>query len=171
MTARSLLISRVIKLDKFGVDIIVLACNTAHIIYPELIKYTNSYFPSLIDLVSTKASRLKLRRVGIFATPTTIKSGLYQNKLAKFGISAVIPSQKTINYLEMIIRKLITGENINQDKLFRIGKNFIKKNNLDGLILGCTELPLVFPKNKFLPNQILDSLDILADTLINYVRC
>ena len=41
---------------------------------------------------------------------------------------------------------------------------FIKDNNLDGVILGCTELPLVFPNCKF--KNVIDSLDVLADHLL-----
>ena len=165
-----MLISRVKKLDVFGVNIICLACNTAHLLYPELTKYTNIHFPSLINIVSQKASDFKYRRVGIMASPTTLKSKLYQNSLEKLGIFYYIPNSKTINYLESVIRAVIGGQKINQDTLYITGKRFINENNLDGLILGCTELPLVFPKNKFPTGQIIDCLDILADTLISYQK-
>jgi aspartate racemase len=148
-----------------------LACNTAHLLYPDLISYTSAYFPSLIDLVSIQALKNKYQRVGILASPITIKTRLYQNSLDKLGIKSVTPDNNIIDYLETVIRNVIRGENINRFKLFNIGNKFIRDNNLDGLIIGCTELPLVFPKNKFPQNQILDSLDILADTLINYVKC
>ena len=90
--------------------------------------------------------------------------------MEKLGIFYYIPNSKTINYLESVIRAVIGGQKINQDTLYITGKRFINENNLDGLILGCTELPLVFPKNKFPTGQIIDCLDILADTLISYQK-
>ena len=169
--AKSLLISRIKKLDTYEVDIIGLACNTAHLLYPELVKRTKVFFPSLIDLVCQQALKKKYHRVGILATPTTIRSKLYQNSLKKLLIKPIVPKTKTINYLEKIIRKVINGHKINKNRLYKISVNFIKENNLDGLILGCTELPYVFPRSRFSSNQIIDCLDILADTLINYHKC
>jgi aspartate/glutamate racemase len=42
---------------------------------------------------------------------------------------------------------------------------FINENELDGLILGCTELPLVFPKNKF--RNVIDCMEVLSDNLLD----
>ena len=41
---------------------------------------------------------------------------------------------------------------------------FVKKQKLDGIILGCTELPLAFPQNK--SENIVDCLDVLSDALL-----
>ena len=49
-------------------------------------------------------------------------------------------------------------------------KEFIKKNRIKGIILGCTELPLAFPKSKFKDVKIFDSLDILADAIITHLK-
>ncbi|MFH1832904.1 MAG: aspartate/glutamate racemase family protein [Candidatus Levyibacteriota bacterium] len=41
----------------------------------------------------------------------------------------------------------------------------LKRRGAEGLILGCTELPLIFPKSFEIP--IFDSLEILARALLN----
>ena len=41
---------------------------------------------------------------------------------------------------------------------------------MKGVILGCTELPLAFPKSDFSDIKIFDSLDILADAVVEHLN-
>lgn len=67
--------------------------------------------------------------------------------------------------LEAIIRKVIAGKITKQDrlKLVEIARS-LKDKGAQGLILGCTELPLIFPKRFDIP--VFDSLEILARALL-----
>ena len=67
--------------------------------------------------------------------------------------------------LESIIRKVIAGEVKKQDKLKLIEiATSLKQRGAEAIILGCTELPLIFPKRFDIP--VFDSLEILARTLL-----
>lgn len=164
--ARDILISRVKSLSNFGCTTIAMACNTGHILYPDLVKVTKANFPSLIDLVSISANRKGLKRVGLLATKTTIESRIYDSALMKLGIQICLPDNKFLQKQEEIIRYVIangetrTFENV----LIEMTQKFIDKEHLDGIILGCTELSLAFPKNKF--KNTIDSLDTLANYLL-----
>lgn len=156
---------RVKKLNKLNVDLIVMTCNTAHILHPQLSVISLCPFPSLIDSVTTEAKKSKLKRIGLLATPTTIKTNLYSNKF--------LPDKKLQNLTEKLIKKAIISEVKTGDtnKLIVETKKFIKSNQLDGLILGCTELPLIFPNSKKFKIPIFNSLDILANSVINFLKC
>lgn len=72
--------------------------------------------------------------------------------------------------LEEIIRKVIAGKIKRSDKveLVKIAKS-LKKRGARGIILGCTEFPLVFPKRFDIP--VFNSLEILARALLrNYYK-
>lgn len=72
--------------------------------------------------------------------------------------------------LEIIIRRVIAGEIKKSDKakLVKITKT-LEERGAQGIILGCTELPLIFPKRFSIP--IFDSLEILARALLrNYYK-
>jgi aspartate racemase len=163
--ARSMLINRTKKLVNFGVDVIAIACNTAHLLYPELSQINGANFISMIDCVNDQIRYKKLKRVGLLATPTTIKMKLYGCSFCDLFVLPIIDQKK----YERIIRNIVAGKtNLEQiEYLYQSTNEFIEKFNLDGIILGCTELPLIFPKNKF-SIPILDSLDILAESLVNY---
>lgn len=164
--AQVMLVDRVVRLNQFGVNIIAMACNTAHLLYPVLSSYSEAKFISMIDSVSYLASQKGYQRVGLFASPTTIKSDLYQVSLCRFQIEVIYPSVSVQNNLETIIRDVISGKKLSSqaDYLLQTAKAFIRDQQLDGLILGCTELPLVFPKEKL---EVIDSLDVLAECLLN----
>lgn len=165
--AERTLISRVKRLNGFGCNTIAMVCNTAHILYPKLLPYSQAKFLSLIALVAKRVNDAGMKRVGLFATPTTIKLKLYQKELAKFNIDAVTPNRQIQKLHEKIIRDVIViGEtNLYKEQLCKITKRFIQKNHLDGVILVCTELPLIFPTNKF--TNVIDCLDVLADELLS----
>ena len=67
--------------------------------------------------------------------------------------------------MEVIIRKVIAGEVKKSDKLelIKIAKS-LKQRGAQGIILGCTEFPLIFPKSFNMP--VFDSLEILARALL-----
>jgi aspartate racemase len=72
--------------------------------------------------------------------------------------------------LEIIIRRVISGEIKRSDKIKLVGiAKSLEKRGAQGIILGCTELPLIFPKRFSIP--IFDSLGILARALLcNYYK-
>jgi aspartate racemase len=164
--AKRMLISRVKKLDNFGCTDISMVCNTGHILFPVLSKVSNSNMISLIDAVRDAVLVKKLKRVGLLASKTTIKSGLFKKAFAPTETSVINPDNQTLDICERIIRGVIAN-NISKSAVRSLVKRtrlFMKKKRLDGIILGCTELPLAFPKNE-LPN-VIDCLDVLSDKLL-----
>lgn len=76
------------------------------------------------------------------------------------------PSNFQLKILEEIIRKVIAGEIKRPDKikLVEIARS-LQKRGAQGIILGCTELPLIFPKKFEMP--VFNSLEILARALLH----
>lgn len=165
VSARRMLISRVERLNDFGCSTIAMVCNTGHILYEDLSSRSKAEFVSLIDIIAKQAQKLDLKKVGVLATQTTIRLKLYDKVLLAFGIEVFYPVGRAQKMYEKIIRSVIAGRAaIFPKKLFQMTKEFVENNKLDGVILGCTELPLVFPKYRF--NNIIDGLDVLAKELL-----
>ena len=164
--ARKMLVSRIKKLNKFGCTKIAMVCNTGHLLFPELSKASEGRMISLIDVVRDKVLASNFKRVGLLATRTTIKSNLYKNAFAGTNVNIINPNNETIEICEKIIKGRIANINSREltSKLLVKTNEFLEKQKLDGIILGCTELPLAFPKNK--PKKFIDCLDVLSDTLL-----
>jgi len=164
--AKRMLISRVKKMNNFGIGNVGMVCNTGHLLYKSLSKISKAKFYSMIDLVTDEVKKRGYKRVGVLATPMTVKFNLYGKSLSKNGIKVYYSLVGIQKLHESIIRNMISGKkNNSQIKEFEtLTKKFIKKNEIDGIILGCTELPLVFPKNNF--ENVIDCMDVLADKLL-----
>lgn len=161
----NILKSRVKRLENFNPLCFGIACNTAHVLLKDLQTNTDVPFVSIINEVAKKVAEAQIDKIGLLATPVTINSGLYQKALAKKNISVIIPSNKDQKNVEDIIWNVLAGKanDIDRQRLVRVAKTLVKKG-AQGIILGCTELPLIFPKDVSL--LIFDSIDILARSLL-----
>lgn len=163
--AFEMLKDRVIKLNQFDVSCFGIACNTAHIILDDLMAVSNTPFVSMIEVVGESVKNSNIKRIGILATPSTIKTRLYQDALMRYSIESIFPSEAEIDRMEKIIRGIIAGKNLKSDggDLLKIAKS-LRQKGAEGIILGCTEIPMIFPKNFSLP--IFDSVEILSRALL-----
>lgn len=83
----------------------------------------------------------------------------------ELGRSKIPGTKRQWTTLETIIRSVLAGKILESDvkKLKEIGDSLIAKG-AEALILGCTELPLVFPKKCSLP--VYNCVEILAMALL-----
>lgn len=151
--------------NKSNAGCMSIACNTAHILLPELQEISKVPFVSMIEEVAKQVDEDGRKKVGLLGTPSTIKYGLYQDALKKYGISTEIPSRKQIIMLERAIRNVLSGKifEVYAKQLEKIANN-LKLKGAEAVILGCTELPLAFPKRYPLP--VYNSVKILAMALL-----
>lgn len=163
--ALEMLKKRVKDLENLDVSCFAIACNTAHILLPTLEAISAKPFVSMIDAVASNVANRRLRTVGLMATPTTINSRLFQRAFKKFGVVTILPSINQISDMERVIRKVIAGNNSQADsqKLATIA-NSLKTKGAETIILGCSELPLAFPKS--FPIPILDSIEVLSRAIL-----
>lgn len=163
---KAMLIKSTKILEDVGCTINGIACNTAHILLPDLQASTAVPFLSIPELVANKIQAAGFERVGLLATPTTLKSSIYEDALS--GQAKLIRSNlRTANKTEEFIYKQLNSDISKTDqKEFRsIVQEFISAENLDAVILGCTELPLVFGRPR--DDRVIDTLQVLSDGLLN----
>lgn len=165
--ARNILMDRVRRMCNYPVDTIGIACNTAHILLEDLRYVSSAPIVSIIEEVAKELNHKRYEKIGLLATPTTYKMGIYDvinNDLLKI----VQPNRKAQSRLEEIIYKVISGKDkeLLKRKITPLIESFITRERLDALILGCTELPLICPNH--LAIRIIDSLDVLADSLLKF---
>jgi aspartate racemase len=134
------------KLNHIDVSFLAIACNTVHILLPDLEKISKKSFISMIDEVVKKVKQSKIKKVGILGTPSTINSKLYQKALFKYKIESIVPNNRQQILLDKIIRNVLAGKIREKDKkqLINIADS-LKLRGAKGIVLGCTELPLIFP--------------------------
>lgn len=151
------------KISCFGI-----ACNTAHLLEPEIKSVTKLRMVSIIDETIRSLKESGVKQIGLMASPITISSKLFETKLTRVGVEVIRPNSKQIKMLGLIIGELVSGHNKLRNKI--VLENIaldLKKRGAEAIVLGCTELPLAFPANFELP--VFNTLEILANSLVE--RC
>lgn len=156
---------RVEELNKFDISCLAIACNTVHVLLSDLQKASRVPFISMIDEIVKKVKKDKKKKVGLLAPPSTIRYKLYQLALDKENIETIVPESRQIKIFEEVARNVLKGKILANDtkKLVNVA-NVLQVRGAEGIILGCTELPLVFPKKYTLP--VYSSPEILANALL-----
>jgi len=143
----------------------VMACNTAHLLLPQLEAYTGRRFMSLIEITVDRVKELAISKVGLVASPTTINTKLYQKELENIGVQVILPTALQLDAIETSIRAVIAG--IDANKLVGGMQNILRHMKSQGaqlIILGCTELSVVFTGVN--DQTIIDPLTLTAAKLL-----
>ena len=152
-------------------DVTIIACNTAHLLQPDIEQQLNIRITSMVDTAIDYVSR-HYKTIRLLASPMTIRTGLYDKPLKAAGVTVLTPDDNERQALETIIRALIAGQTVPQlalEKVERIAKfdrveidNYVENHlNNPPILLGCTELSCAFAKK---PNTI-DPMNILINHL------
>lgn len=149
------------RLEMYGCDAIVIACNTAHYFIDEVRASVNVPVPSIITETAELARATGKRRVGIMATRGTLGAMSYQNELERLGLEWCVPDEENQALLGSLIYDSVkAGGKIDTDKFYTVAKS-LERQGADGMILGCTELSVI---NRSLPHdpKFIDSTEALA---------
>ncbi|MDO4711678.1 MAG: amino acid racemase [Peptostreptococcaceae bacterium] len=162
------LVKDIKKMEHFGVDLIVLTCNTSHLFINDLEKEASVPIISMIDETTSYLIRKKIKRVGLLATDGTIRTGIYTDKLEAAGIEVLIPETKNQHRVMSIIYDQVKkGLPVDDDLFAEISQELIG-HEVEAIILGCTELSY-YGTNKGLDDFFVNPQEILAKECI--LRC
>jgi aspartate racemase len=139
-------------LHRAGADFALIAANTPHIVFNEVIKQSPIHFISIVEETCRVARNLGLRRVGLIGTRTTMDAHFYQDVFSAQGITIIVPNDAEKEYIDnKITTELFYNtvlERTRQDFLIII-KRMVDEDSIEGLILGCTEIPLLLKQEAF----------------------
>ncbi|MGM0409341.1 MAG: aspartate/glutamate racemase family protein [Bacillota bacterium] len=158
-------------LENAGADFLIIPCNTAHYFFDELQSEIKIEIVNMIEEIAKKASKQNnIKKLGIMGTKGVIETGIYDKELKNYDIEVLKPSKRDKEKLMDIIYAIKSAkQNKNMQKeLFEIAMSLINKG-VDGIILGCTELPLLFDKNNF-SYPIFISQEVLAESAIRKIE-
>ena len=154
-------------LARAGVEVAALTANTPHIFFDELKARSAVPLVSIIDAAFEHAKTEKFKKVLLTGTRHTMASDMYPKAFAKGGIKVVVPDDTERLLIDNAIRKELThGMFLPKTKrsFIDIGLRHIKKENVDCVILGCTEIPLLL-KEGDLPVPLLDTTQVHVEAI------
>jgi aspartate racemase len=153
-----------------GADFALIAANTPHMFFYEVKSVSPIPLLSIVEETADMATGFGLRKVGLLGTKCTMQSDYYQKVLERSGISVVVPLEDEQKYIhEKLLSELQFGRIVGstRDRLLEIVQRLISTESLDGVILGCTELPLILIHDEFgIP--FLNTTRIHAESAVRY---
>lgn len=154
------------RLEKYGADGIIIACNTAHYFIDEVRRAVSVPVPSIIYETVDFLKKSGFKKPGILATAGTVSAGSYQEKCLALGLEYGLPTEESQSILMKLIYDCVKcGRPASIDDFIAVSSD-MKSQGCDCLILGCTELSVLadeldLKQNKDIP-YLADSLEILA---------
>jgi aspartate racemase len=160
------LLEGLINLSKAGADFAVMAANSPHAVYNELNKKTPIPILNIVEATAKEAKIRELDDLLLLGIKFTMQSDFYLRIMAENDIKVVTPTEDDQNEIDYIIfNELVVGD-FNRDSKIKILK-IIDKYNVNGVILGCTELPLLL-KQEDSKIPLLNTLEIHVQAALNY---
>jgi len=134
------------QLERAGADFIVICTNTMHKMAEEVQDNINIPLLHIADATAEEIIKQGLRKPGLLGTKFTMEQDFYKQRLKeKYNLDVIIPSDTDREIIDSVIyNELCLGiiKQSSKEKFKEIIKKLISIG-ADGLILGCTEIPLL----------------------------
>lgn len=154
------------SLENSSVDLIIIAANSPHAVFDELKARTKIKILSIVEATAEKAKKENIKKLLLLGIKFTMQSTFYQDYFKKLGMELITPREEEQDEIDRIIFDELVIGLFKQPSKTRIIE-IINNCNVEGVILGCTELPLLI-KQKDLKIKLFDTVDIHVNSTLDY---
>jgi len=121
-----------------------MTANTPHRVFDEIQQRTKLPLISIVETTRQAAQQEGLKRPLLLGTKTTMSSDFYRHSFRRQGMDIVVPDGADQDYVnDKIFSEIEHGIFKNATKQALLAIIAKHKSGIDGVILGCTELPLI----------------------------
>jgi len=165
-----ILTAAAVRLEKAGADMILICANTMHKAAETVQDAITIPLVHIADETAAVIKQKGLSKVGLLGTKITMEEDFYKGRLKdKFDINVVVPeSQDRVFVSDVIYNELGVGiiYNNSRQRYIEVIKSLTKKG-AEGIILGCTEIPLLIGQKHCLV-PIFDTTLIHSEAAVKY---
>ena len=156
------------RLKKAGADFLAICTNTMHKVADEVAEKTGLKVLHIADVTAEAIIQKNKNIVGLLGTDFTMSEDFYKKRLNdKYNIEVMIPEKMERERVHRVIYdELCCGIVKSQSKAeFITIINNLKDKGAEGVILGCTEIPMLI-EQKDLDIRVFDSMKLHADAIV-----
>ena len=144
--AATILADAALRVERAGAECLVLCTNTMHRLADEVQAAVSIPLLHIADATAEAILEAGIRRIGLLGTRFTMEERFYLGRLEeRHGLEVVVPGGKDREVVNQVIyEELCLGRilDASREKLVRIIQD-LKSDGAEGVILGCTEIPLL----------------------------
>ncbi len=157
------------RVEAAGADFALLATNTMHRVYDEILPNIRIPLLHIADVTGREITARGLGRVGLLGTRFTMEQEFYKGKLARdHGLEVLIPDEDERRAIHSILYdELCLGAIKDASReVFRKIIARLEARGAQGIVLGCTEIPLIVKQTDYaLP--LFDTTDLHARAAVD----
>jgi aspartate racemase len=158
------------RVEIAGADCILICTNTMHKMAAEVQRAIMIPLLHIADATAMEIKKKGIKRVALLGTKYTMEEEFYKGRLrAKYGFEVLIPPEEDRDIINQIIYHELCLGKVKEEskKLFvRIIKQ-LEAEGAEGVILGCTEIPLLI-KQEDSPLELFDTTAIHARAAVDF---
>ncbi len=162
------LVDSVNLLEKAGMQLLAIPCNTAHIHIDAVIKAANVPVMNILEETAKAIQRAGLKNVLLLGTKNTLKHSIYQSHLANYNIEALVPNLQCQKLITQSIVAVCNGT-VNETTRKIVLDVISNYPQAEGVVLGCTEIPLIV-RQEDIDIPCFDTAEILARATFEQCR-
>jgi len=171
--ATSYLLEKIRELQLAGAEFVAMSANTPHMLFDRLKEKAGIPLISIVEATRDECLKKGLKRTGLFGTGFTMDASFYPDVFKKHGIEVVMPDEEDkvlINHKLFSEIELGIFKDETRQLLIEIIGKMIREQQIDSMILGCTEFPLILDKETYEGIPVLNTTRIHVETIANYCK-
>jgi len=153
------------RLEQVGADFIVICTNTMHRIAKQVANCIDIPLLHIAEATANVLNAEKVSKVLLLGTKYTMQQDFYKQKLLEAGIDVVVPNNTGIAFVNGVIYdELCCGiiSDVSRKKMVDLCLNVKQKDDIQGVILGCTEIGLLLKQEDVPVCKVFDTTLIHA---------
>jgi aspartate racemase len=157
------------RLAGAGADLAIFASNTPHVVFDEVAARSPIPLISIVEETAKVAVERGYTVLGLLGARFTMDGSFYQAAFARRGITVVVPEADDRAYVhERYFTELVEGVFRDETRtgIGAVIDRMKARHGIDGVILGGTELPLLFRDGPATSVPILDTTTIHVEAVI-----
>jgi aspartate racemase len=161
------------RLAGAGADFAAMAANTPHVVFGELVALSPIPVVSIVEACADEAQRRQLHRLGLLGTRFTMEGAFYPRVFARRGIEVVAPNDAERRLIhDRYVGQLLRGDfrDETRDEVIAVVRRLRAEQNIDGVILGGTELTLLLSAPVVADIPALDTTALHVTAIVKRLR-
>lgn len=157
------------RLNSAKVDFLVLCANTLHQYVDRLTSEVGLPIVHIADATANEIKKNGFNTIGLLGTKFTMEMDFYTRKLSEAGITSLVPEKSERLFIHNAIMNELLKEQFKPEtkKRFLDIINDLEQKGAQGIVLGCTEIPLLIKQtDTHLP--VFNTLDIHAGAIVDF---
>jgi aspartate racemase len=161
------------RLAGAGVDFAAMTANTPHIVFDDLAARAAIPLISIVEACAEEAQRIGIRKLLLLGTRFTMEGAFYPEVFSRHGITVLPPNADDLAWVhERYIKELLEGDfrDETREQFVSLITRMGEREEIDGVILGGTELPLLLSSSMIAGIPVLDTTALHVAAIVERLR-